>query len=86
MSAVPEVITRFFSAWSERNPDLAVAVVTDDVTITDPYGTHAGARVLRDHIEMIIRRFDFTRPSSGAASWTVTWTATLVLRSSQSVR
>ncbi len=59
MSAVPEVVTRFFSAWSERNPDLAVAVVTDDVTIADPYGTHVGSSVLHDHIEMIIRRFDF---------------------------
>lgn len=60
MTSVPGVVTRFFSAWSERNPELAAAEVTEDVTITDPYGTNVGRQVLRDHIEMIIRRFDFT--------------------------
>lgn len=60
MTAVPEIITRFFSAWSERNPELAVAEVTDDVTIRDPYGINVGPKVLHEHIEMIIRRFDFS--------------------------
>jgi SnoaL-like domain len=62
MTAIPGVITRFFSAWSERDPLLAVAEVTDDVTITDPFGPNSGAKALADHLEVVLRQFDFAPP------------------------
>ena len=59
MSETPEVLVRFFSAWSKRDPALALAEVTPDVVITDPFGSNVGSEVLREHLEMILRRFDF---------------------------
>ena len=59
MSATPAVITRFFSAWAQRDPDLAIAEVTPDVVIADPFGSNVGPDVLREHLDAILRRFDF---------------------------
>lgn len=59
MQETPDIVVRFFSAWSRRDPALALAEVTDDVTITDPHGTYSGSAALGEHLEMILRRFDF---------------------------
>ena len=63
MSDTPPVIRRFLSAWSDRDPQLAGNEVTPDVTITDPYGTTEGPAGLIEHLDVILRRFDFTPAS-----------------------
>jgi ketosteroid isomerase-like protein len=59
MSDVPQVIRTFLSAWSERDPSLAAASVTDDVVIHDPSNDVTGPSALVEHLEVILRRFDF---------------------------
>ena len=59
MSDVPEVIQRFLSAWTERDPTLAAQSVTEGVLIRDPNQSVQGAGPLVEHLEVILRRFDF---------------------------
>ena len=59
MSEVPEVVGRFLSAWTLRDPQIAAAAVTKDVVITDPNGTFTGPAALVEHLDVILRRFDF---------------------------
>ena len=63
MSDVPSVIRSFLSAWSERDPSRAAAAVTDDVVVIDPNGRVEGPTPLVEHIEMVLRRFDFDASS-----------------------
>ena len=59
MAEIPAVLTRFFSAWSERNPALVISEVTGDVHITDPLNSIVGSDALVEHIETVLRRFEF---------------------------
>ena len=63
MSDVPPVITRFLSAWSVRDPQVAAAEVTDDVVLSDPNERFDGRPAVVDHLELILRRFDFDTPT-----------------------
>ena len=63
MADVPAVVTRFLSAWSDREPARAAAEVTDDVVIIDPNGRVDGPATLVEHIEAVLRRFDFDASS-----------------------
>jgi ketosteroid isomerase-like protein len=55
----PEILTQFFSAWSLREPDRILAVVSPDISITDPNGSYQGAAALHEHVVGILRSFDF---------------------------
>ncbi len=59
MSDTPAAITRFLSAWTARDPQLAAAEVTDTVVLVDPNERHEGRDALVVHLEQVLRRFDF---------------------------
>jgi hypothetical protein len=71
----PEILTQFFSAWSLREPDRILAVVSPDISIIDPNGSYQGAAALHEHVVGILRSFDFA--PAKIATWNEYWDPTL---------
>jgi ketosteroid isomerase-like protein len=59
MQEVPEIVKSFFGAWLKRDPAIAVALVTQTVTITDPNFSAVGPDALVDHLQLALNHFDF---------------------------
>jgi ketosteroid isomerase-like protein len=59
MSAIPEIVHTFLSAWTLRDPSHAAAAVTEDVMIIDPNNNVHGVAPLVEHLHMVLKRFDF---------------------------
>jgi ketosteroid isomerase-like protein len=59
MDTVPDIVKTFFNAWILRDPAIAAALVTDDVTIRDPNNAADGPAALVEHLNSALHHFDF---------------------------
>ena len=60
MNEVPQIVKTFFDAWILRDPSIAAAMVTNDVTVKDPNNNVRGPEALVEHLELALRHFDFS--------------------------